>query len=57
MPYTKEFKKLLRNVESSYLGDPVPQKFQGRYGKRYDKSEMKSLAYAIAKSKGMKIDK
>jgi len=57
MPYTKGFKELLENLEETYLGEPVPKKYQKRYGKRYDKKEIKSLGYAIAKSRGIKTDK
>ena len=57
MPYTKGFKELLENLEENYLGEPVPKKYQKKYGKRYDKKEIKSLGYAIAKSRGIKIDR
>lgn len=57
MPYTKAFKKLMMNVEETYLGDKVPKKYQNRYGKKYDKKEIKPLSFAIAKSRGIKIDK
>lgn len=57
MPHTKEFRKLLGNLEDEYLGEKVPKKYQKRYGKRYDKKDIKGLGYAIAKSKGIKIDK
>ena len=57
MPYTKTFKKLLDRVERTYLGKPVPKKYQNRYGKKYDLGEIKSFAYAIAKSKNIKIDR
>lgn len=57
MPYTKAFKELKKSVKETYLGRPVPLKYRKRYGKRYDLSEMKKLSYAIAKAKGIKIDK
>jgi len=57
MPYTKAFKKLKANLFSEYLGKPVPSEYQKRYGKRYDKKDIESLAYAIAKSRRIKIDK
>lgn len=57
MPKSKGFKKLLGSMTEEYLGDPVPKKYQNRYGKTYDKSDIKSFAYAVAKSKGIKIDK
>jgi HEPN domain-containing protein len=57
MPHTKAFRELLKNIEKEYVGNKVPPQYQKRYGKRYDKSEMKSLGYAIAKSRGIPIDK
>ena len=57
MPKTKGFKKLVSSVKDTYLGKSVPSKYQMKYGKRYDSSEVKSIAYAIAKSRGISIDK
>jgi len=57
MPYTKQFKKLLDSVKETYLKKKVPQKYKNKYGKVYDKKEIKLVAYAIAKSRGIKIDK
>jgi hypothetical protein len=58
MPYTKAFSKLKKNVKEQYLGKEVPKKYQDRYGKFYDKpSEIKQVAYAIARSRGIKIEK
>ena len=57
MPFTKDFKKLLGSLEEEYLGEPVPKKFQKRYGKRYDNKDIKSLGFAVAKSKKIKIHK
>lgn len=57
MPKTKLFKQLEKSVKETYLGKTVPLKYRRRYGCRYDKQEVGSLAYAIAKSKGIKIDK
>jgi len=57
MPFTKEFRKLLKNVEKTYLGKPVKKKYQDRYGLRYDEGELEEIAFAIAKSRGIKIDK
>ena len=57
MPFTSDFKKLLENVEETYLGEKVPKQYRKKYGKRYDKKEMKPLAFAIAKSKKIRIDK
>ncbi len=52
MPKTKKFLKLIREVRKQYLGKSVPLKYKVRYGERYDKKEVKRIAYAIAKSKG-----
>lgn len=57
MPRSKAFQSMYNSVRKSYLGKEVPSKFRNRYGKRYDKSEIKSVAIAIAKSRGIKIDK
>jgi len=57
MPHAAQFDKLMRNVKLEYLGKPVPLKYQNRYGKKYDIKEMKPLAFAIAKSRKMRIDK
>jgi len=57
MPYTKDFLRLGKSVKKQYLGKSVPNKYQKRYGKRYGFSDVKSLSYAIAKSRGIKIDK
>jgi len=56
MPRTKEFIKLQKAIKAEYLGKPVPKKYQKRYGKRYDLKDVKSLAFAIAKTKKIKID-
>lgn len=57
MPYTESFKKLKGVMEDEYLGKHVPKQFQDRYGKTYDKEDIKSFAYAVARSRGIKIDK
>jgi len=57
MPHSKEFKKLLESTRKTYLYKDVPKRFQHKYGKEYDKKEIKSVAFAIAKSRGIKIDK
>ena len=57
MPHSKVFKELLKNMETEYTGKKVPKKFQAKYGKVYDKKETKSVAYAIAKSRKIKINK
>ena len=54
MPETKGFKKLMKNVKHEYLGKEVPSKYQSKYGKRYDLRDVKSVGYAIAKSRGVK---
>lgn len=56
MPKTKEFIKLQKAIKAEYLGKPVPKKYQKRYGKRYGPKDVKSLAFATAKSKKIKID-
>jgi len=56
MPFTKEFKKLIKNVKLEYLGKKVPKQYQRKYGKRYDLDDIKSFSYAIAKSRGIKTD-
>ena len=56
MPITKDFKKLLERVEGTYLGEPVPKKFQIEYGKIYNKKDIKPLAIRIAMSRGVNID-
>lgn len=55
MPRTESFKKLMKNVRREYIGDKVPMKFRKRYGKVYGEKDVKSVAYAIAKSRGVKI--
>ena len=55
MPKSKEFKQIIKNVKSTYLGKPVKTKYQKKYGKIYDEDEIESVAFAIAKSRGVKI--
>jgi len=57
MPHTQQFNKLWKSVEKEYLGKPVPKEYQNKYGKTYDKGETKSVTYAIAKIKKIRIDK
>ena len=57
MPHTKEFKSLWKSAEKSYLYKDVPSKYRKEYGKKYDKEEVKSVAFKIARSRGVKIDK
>jgi len=54
MPLSKDFKELKKNVSKNYLGKPVPKQFQNRYGKKYDKEDITSFSYAIAKSRRIK---
>jgi len=57
MPYAKTFLGLLENVEDTYLGKTPKKKWQKKYGKRYDKSEIKQIAYGIATKNKIRIDK
>jgi len=57
MPKTKDFIKLQKSVKKQYLGKKVPKQYRKRYGKRYDSKEVTGISYAIAKSRGIKIDK
>lgn len=56
MPHTLGFNKLFASVKKEYLGKKVKPKYQKKYGKTYDKKEVKQVAFAIAKSRGVKID-
>ena len=55
MPETKKQKKIFRSIVKFYKGKPVPEKWQKRYGTKYQKKEAEEIAYAIMKSKGMII--
>ena len=57
MPESKALKSIMKSVKKNYLGEKVPSKYQSRYGKRYDTKDIKSFSYAIAKSRGIKLDK
>jgi len=57
MPYSKNFKKLMKNVKKTYLGKEVKPKYKKKYGSVYDLDEIESIAFGIAKSRGIKIDK
>lgn len=57
MPYTKDFRKLLKNVGDTYLREDVPKQYKRDYGKIYNKKDIEVLAIRIAKAKGIKIDK
>ncbi|MDD2658019.1 MAG: hypothetical protein PHD04_05265 [Candidatus Pacebacteria bacterium] len=56
MPLTKDFKILRKAVEKQYAGKPVPLKYQKRFGKIYSKKEAATIAYPIAKTRGIKIE-
>ena len=56
MPFSKKFKSLISNLEETKIGEPVPKKLQARFGKVFDKDEIVSLAFGIARSKNIKID-
>jgi len=56
MPKTRKFKKLFLSVKKQYLGKPVPKLYQKRYGKVYGRKDITGMSYAIAKSKGIRID-
>ncbi len=56
MPFTKEFKELRERIKREYLGKPVPTRYMKRYGKKYNQKDILPLSYAIAKSRGVKID-
>ena len=55
MPVTKAFKELSKSVKHQYLGKTVPREYRNKYGSRYSKKDVRSLSYAIAKAKGVKI--
>lgn len=57
MPFNKSFEKLVKSTRKTYFGKEVPKKYKKKYGNIYDKEETKSIAFAIAKSRGIKIDK
>lgn len=57
MPKTLAFKKLRNALDKEYMGKVVPEKYQARYGKRYDDQDIDKFAYAVARSRGIKIDK
>ena len=57
MPHTKDFMQLERNLFDEYFGKKVPKKYQKRYGKVYGKDDIKQFAYAVARTRKIKIDK
>ena len=54
MPETKAFKELYSSVKKTYLGKPVKAEYRAKYGKKYDLKEVKSVAIAIAKTRGLR---
>lgn len=57
MPLTKDFLKFEKRIEREYLGKPVPASFTKKYGKKYNKKDIRPLSYAIAKSLNIQIEK
>jgi hypothetical protein len=57
MPLSKDFLKLEKRIEENYLGRPVPTRFKKMYGKKYNKKDIRSLTYAIAKARGIRIER
>ena len=56
MPKSESFLKLEASVKGFYLGKKVPFQYRQRYGKVYGKKDVKSVSYAIAKSRKIRID-
>ena len=54
MPESKAFKKLKSSLSEEYLGKKVPKEYQSKYGKRYDKKDIKSFSFAVSRKKGIK---
>ena len=54
MPKSKAFEELYKSVKQTYLGKSVSPKYRDKYGTKYDKKEVKSVAIAIAKSRGIR---
>jgi len=54
---SKKLQKLLKSTEEYYKGKKVPKPYQKKYGKTYDKKEARSIAYAIAKRQGWKVNR
>ena len=54
MPKSQAFKDLMKSVKKTYLGKEVPSKYRKDYGKVYDLDEIESVAFAIARSRGIK---
>lgn len=57
MPKTKSFQKLYDSMKKQYLYEEVPSEYRKRYGKRYDPKDLEAFAIAVAKKKGIRIDK
>ena len=57
MPFTKDFIKLKGRIEESYLGRPVPTRFQKEFGKKYNMKDILPLTFKISKSRGIQIEK
>ena len=57
MPKTEAFNKLQKALKKQYLGEQVPKIYRDRYGKTYTKKDIESLSFAIAKSRGIRIEK
>ena len=57
MVKTSSFKKLEARIEREYLGRPVPTRFKGEFGKKYNQKDLLPLAIKIAKSRGVQVVK
>ena len=57
MPTSSAFNKMYESVKKTYLHKDVPVKFKAKYGKKYQAKEIKLVAYAIAKSRGIPVEK
>ena len=56
MPYSSDFKKLIRKIRKTYFGMRVPKKHRKEFGLYYDEDEILPLSFAIANSRGIKIN-
>lgn len=54
MPRSEAFNRLYKSMEKQYLYKDVPVQYRKRYGKRYDKKDVKSFAIATARKLGVK---
>jgi len=57
MPKTIAFKKIKNALTKEYLGKVVPEKYQERYGKKCDEEDIEQFSRAVARSRGIKVDK